>query len=101
MQVTHLNEFLVRAKEKGILLSVLFDFRKSGYHMGSGMLRVYDAYSDSLDFVDDQGRDFNWGLSKHSGSAEITGVYSTSKIVGNVKVVVCLGRMCSGQGELS
>ena len=104
MYVIDLNGFLRRAKKAGILSSLLVEFRQGTYDMGVGLLTVapQEGSFDGLVMTNENGATHRWGLSLQSGSSEIIDLrrISGKKLVGGQKILVKLGRKCSGRGRI-
>lgn len=104
MKVVDLNEFLRRAQKAGILSSLLLEFRRGTYNMGTGLLQVSirDGNSGALTLTDERGSTYGWGIDFESGSSEIIDLRKTSskKLIGGSKILVKLGKKCSSRGEV-
>jgi hypothetical protein len=105
MKVPHLNEFLRRALEEGVLSSISVVFPKEGYYtsMGFEPLRVspLDGMEWSVRLTGKSASDrHSWGISEQSSSMEIRRIKLLTGIAGRGTVLVELGKKCSRSGVL-
>lgn len=100
MKVPHLNEFLRRARDLGVLDSILVDFgpAKVSYCKRS-LVSVESSRNDGVRFIDERGDSWTWGLS--GSSMEIVRLKSSlvSGILSRGKVVLVLGRATGPRGD--